>query len=378
MLDENTRTERLHVRKDKTNPRRLAYLTLLLFAIPPDWRLFSVGLVLVAAGVALHGWAAGYLARAGYAEREKLLTVRGPYRFNRNPYYVAQMTMDLGFFILAGRPLLYLLYFPLIFWIYQRWVANEEKFLEEEFGREYLILKREVPRWSFRLTPAPARGSELTFHWAIFTLNRELPRTVSHLCFMLAFVTYFFFGNPLDQVTLLARFTVLAAISVWFVLRDIYPVDVSQRSVGWILVAFSSAAVTTMFLADQSVWQPWFGIGAWISIGVGSCFGFLLSTTAFPGRRMSDKTVGKLFPRPICQWYALGLGLGLLSCTFGGVWLGIMVPLTVLALQIAGIMSVKMVPQRLTMSFGLLALFACLSTLAIMRQLNQPSFVISV
>src|SRR4051812_46451748 len=90
--------KRVHVRKDKTNPRRIAHLTLLLFASPPEWPLLAVGALFVTAAVLLHGWAAGYLARAGYAEREKILTVRGPYRHTRNPYYLAQMTMDLGFF----------------------------------------------------------------------------------------------------------------------------------------------------------------------------------------------------------------------------------------------------------------------------------------
>ena len=86
---------RLHIRKDKTNPRRLAYLALLLFASPPHWSWLAVGIASVATGIALHGWAAGYIARAGYAERETKLTVGGPYRYNRNPYYLAQMIMDL-------------------------------------------------------------------------------------------------------------------------------------------------------------------------------------------------------------------------------------------------------------------------------------------
>jgi protein-S-isoprenylcysteine O-methyltransferase Ste14 len=115
LVDPGDYNNRVHVRKDKTHTRRLAYLTILLFASPPDWPWFAVGIALVAAGVLLHGWAAGYLARAGYAEREKILTIRGPYRHNRNPYYLAQMTMDLGFFFLAGRPLFYLFYFQSFF-----------------------------------------------------------------------------------------------------------------------------------------------------------------------------------------------------------------------------------------------------------------------
>jgi protein-S-isoprenylcysteine O-methyltransferase Ste14 len=95
------------------------------------------GIVLVVAAGALHGWAAGYLARAGYAEREKKLTIRGPYRHNRNPYYLAQVMMDTGFFLLAGQPLFLLLYLPIILTVYNRWIANEEIFLEKEFGEEW-------------------------------------------------------------------------------------------------------------------------------------------------------------------------------------------------------------------------------------------------
>jgi hypothetical protein len=363
---------RLHIRKDKTNPRRVAYLTILLFASPPDWPLFTLGFVLVAAAIMLHGWAAGYLARAGYAEREKSLTVRGPYRYNRNPYYLAQMTMDLGFFFLAGRPLFYIFYFPIIFFVYRRWVANEESFLKSEFGDQYFTLQREVPRWSFRILPTPARGSELSFRWATFKLNRELTRSLSHTCFLAVFWLFFFFGNPFSRITVLARITAIAAIAVWLVLHDVYPVDISQKSIGWFLVALGSAAMTTIFLIYAPVWQPWFGTKAWISIGLGLCLGLLVAITVLPGLvNPSTKNRTKFFPQPICHWYALTFGLGLLSCSLGGIWLGMMLPFTIWALHIAGLVSVKMVPRRLSVSLELLALIVCSASLAVARQLNS-------
>jgi protein-S-isoprenylcysteine O-methyltransferase Ste14 len=173
------RAGRVRMRKDKTDPRRIAYLILLLFAAPPGWPLFIIGSTLVIAAVLLHGWAAGYLARAGYKEREKILTVRGPYRHNRNPYCVAQLTMDFGFFCVAGLPLLYLVYFPVIYSVYRHWVVNEEPFLEKEFGDDYRRFKQEVPRWRIRLKPAPGRGREQVFTWAMFKLNNEWPRAAS-------------------------------------------------------------------------------------------------------------------------------------------------------------------------------------------------------
>ena len=257
MADPGDYNNRVHVRKDKTNARRVAYLTILLFASPPGWALLATGLVLVAAAIMLHGWAAGYLARAGYAEREKVLTVRGPYRHNRNPYYLAQMTMDLGFFVLAGKPLFYLFYFPIIFFVYRRWVVNEENFLESEFGKQYLTFKQEVPRWSYRIKPAPAHGSELSFQWSIFMINRELPRSLSHVLFLAGFVWIFSFGNPYDQLSTLFKITLIAAVAAWLVLRDIHALDVSRKSIGWFLVATVSAATTMLFLLYAPLWQPW-------------------------------------------------------------------------------------------------------------------------
>jgi hypothetical protein len=360
--DKRQPSQRFHVRKDKTNPRRLAYLALLMFAAPPDWPLFAIGVLLVVAAILLHGWTAGYLARAGYAGREKLLTVRGPYRYNRNPYYLAHMTMDLGFFFVAGWPLFYLLYFPLIFSVYRRWAINEERFLEEEFGDDYRVMKRDVPRWRARLRPAPPRGPELTFRWATFMLNRELARSVSHLFFLGVFVFYFFFGNPVAHVSVLVRATVLAAATVWLALRDIYPVDTSRKNPGWVLIALSGAAAVAIFLGKAPVWEPWSGARAWIAIASGLCLGLLVSAASFPPLlRFIGKAYGDLFARPVCRWYALGLGLGLLSCTLGGVWIGITVPFIIWALGIAGVVPLKMLPQRPGHSLGLL-LLSVLST----------------
>jgi hypothetical protein len=350
-------SERVHIRKDKTNPRRIAYLTLLIFAMPPEWPMGVIGGVLVIAAILLHGWSAGYLARAGYAEREKLLTLCGPYRHTRNPYYVAQMTMDLGFFFLAGLPLFYLLYFPVIFLVYRLWVTKEERFLEAEFGDDYRTLKSEVPRWGFRFTPAPPRGRKLSFSWATFLLNRELARSLAHLFLLSVFVCYFVFGNPFNQMDVFVRVSVIAVIAVWLVLHDVYPLDVSEKSVAWVLIALSGVAMTTIFLIKAPVWDLWSGATAWISITAGLCLGLLVSCIALPEFfPIAWRNHGTLFARPICQWYILGLGLGLLSCTLGGVWIGIMLPLTAWALSIGGVARIRPVPQRLSNGFWLLLL----------------------
>jgi hypothetical protein len=48
---------------------------------------------------------------------------------------LAQFKMDIGFFLLTGQPRFFLLYLPIGFTVYKRWVANEERFLEKEFAK---------------------------------------------------------------------------------------------------------------------------------------------------------------------------------------------------------------------------------------------------
>jgi hypothetical protein len=352
-------TKRVEVRKDKTNPRRFAYLILLLFASPPGWGLFIVGAMLVIGAVLFHGWAAGYLARAGYKERAKILTVRGPYRYNRNPYYVAHLTMDFGFFCVAGLPLLYLLYFPVIYSVYRRWVVNEEPFLENEFGDDYLRFKQEVPRWRIRFTPAPPRGREQVFTWAMFRLNNEFPRAASHLIILGIFTCYFLFGNPWVSVDPLVRATLVGVIAIWFLLHDIYPLDVSRIHAGWLLLAVVTIVTSAGFLIVTPVWERWPITPSWIAITIGIVLGLFTVFMVLPVvTRATGKTLNHVLPQPMSQWYIVGLGLGLATLTIGGVWIGILVPFLIWALGLAGILPIRSIPQSAAMGLSLIVGFS--------------------
>ena len=354
--------KRIRVRKDKTNPRRIAYLCLVLFAVPPSWPLLVVGAVLALGGIVFHGWAAGYLARAGYEEREKILTVRGPYRHNRNPYYVAQMTMDLGFFCMAGLPLFYLLYFPVIFSVYRAWVLHEEPFLRQEFGQDYLAFERESPRWRVRLTPSPARGREQRFEWAIYRQNRELHRTVSHLVLVGVFIGYALGGNPFSAISPLVLATVVLVVTSWLLIRDITPLDMRQLSQAWVLLAVAIAGGGMVLLRMLPLWEPWAKTASWLEIGVALVCGLLVAASTVPRRSKgsnegSDKRASRIFSNPLCQWYVLAIGLGFLSCQLGGVWLASFGALTVWALNLSGVFEVRGLPTRLSSGVAVLALF---------------------
>jgi len=75
------------------------------------------------------------------------LVVEGPYKFSRNPIYLAVTILLIGLAILVGSLSIFIVAIVL-FIIFQKWfVGWEEKKLEEVFGEEYLEYKKRVRRW---------------------------------------------------------------------------------------------------------------------------------------------------------------------------------------------------------------------------------------
>jgi len=91
------------------------------------------------------------------------LVVRGPYRHVRNPMMSGVLSIQLGEAILLRSV-------PLLVWFVIFFALNaltmpliEEPLLESRFGSDYVIYKRNVPRWIPRLKPwmpgrAPPKG----------------------------------------------------------------------------------------------------------------------------------------------------------------------------------------------------------------------------
>ena len=75
------------------------------------------------------------------------LLTQGPYRFSRNPKYIAELALWLGWAILYGSipiGIALLIMGPLM---NKRFVAREERDLEARFGKSYMEYKSRVPRW---------------------------------------------------------------------------------------------------------------------------------------------------------------------------------------------------------------------------------------
>jgi protein-S-isoprenylcysteine O-methyltransferase Ste14 len=71
----------------------------------------------------------------------------GPFRFTRNPMYLALCLLQiaLGFFLNDWITLLFVI--PLFCVLHFGVILREERYLEAKFGEEYLALKRSVRRW---------------------------------------------------------------------------------------------------------------------------------------------------------------------------------------------------------------------------------------
>ncbi len=75
------------------------------------------------------------------------LITEGPYRFSRNPSYVALTLLYLGIGILFNNGWILILVAP-VFLVMDLWVVRrEERHLEAKFGEEFLRYKAAVRRW---------------------------------------------------------------------------------------------------------------------------------------------------------------------------------------------------------------------------------------
>ncbi len=71
----------------------------------------------------------------------------GPYRFSRNPVYVAMTLLYCGLaFVIDGLWLLATLV-PVLVVMHYGVILREERYLEGKFGAEYIAYKRTVRRW---------------------------------------------------------------------------------------------------------------------------------------------------------------------------------------------------------------------------------------
>ncbi len=80
-------------------------------------------------------------------ELSSLLIKDGVFRYSRNPMYVGMVFILLGFAILLDSWVSFLVLPGFTAFVHYRFICQEEKKLEEQFGEDWLAYQKEVPRW---------------------------------------------------------------------------------------------------------------------------------------------------------------------------------------------------------------------------------------
>jgi protein-S-isoprenylcysteine O-methyltransferase Ste14 len=111
----------------------------------------TIGWPLIGGGVLLASWFRQTMREADAPVRTDRpvprLTTEGPFRYTRNPAYVALAMIYAGIAVLRNS-LWAIVVLPLVLFVIQREViGREERYLGRTFGEEYLDYKARVRRW---------------------------------------------------------------------------------------------------------------------------------------------------------------------------------------------------------------------------------------
>lgn len=129
----------------------------------PSPQSLAAGVPVSLCGLALRAWAAGHL------EKNRALTVSGPYAHLRNPLYIGTLLVAAGMAIAAKRWELGALFAAVFALVYLPVVELEEQHLRKLFP-DYARYAERVPQLLPRFTSA---GGEKRFTWALYRRNRE-------------------------------------------------------------------------------------------------------------------------------------------------------------------------------------------------------------
>ena len=110
-----------------------------------------LGALVFALGLALFVWAIATMTRGGSNVPTNLPTTTivdtGPYRFTRNPIYLAMVLGLIGLAIAFNTLWLLLVLVPFALIIRHGVIAREEAYLERKFGDVYRRYRSRVRRW---------------------------------------------------------------------------------------------------------------------------------------------------------------------------------------------------------------------------------------
>lgn len=121
------------------------------FPFLPGTLALPLGAPLVVAAIALFAWSVVTFRAAGTpvpARKPTIMIVRaGPYRFSRNPIYLAFSLFQLGVAMWLNSVWLLATLVAAAALMHYLVIRREEEYLERRFGAQYLSYKASVRRW---------------------------------------------------------------------------------------------------------------------------------------------------------------------------------------------------------------------------------------
>ena len=175
----------------------------------------AAGALLVFLAAGLRTWAAAYLRTEvvhDTAQHSEALVADGPFRYTRNPLYLASLPMAAGIGVLASRS--GFVFLVLANWIFvYRLILREEESLLKTQGESYRAYFQTVPRFWPTLKPRVPSGNLLpdwgqafageSFAWLFGFAELWIAVTLSPrpglVAFLLAFVAHFLITRRIQK-----------------------------------------------------------------------------------------------------------------------------------------------------------------------------------
>ena len=119
-------------------PLGFAFAAFYLWRAKPTWTSLVIGTVIALLGIFIRAVASGHV------EKNRVLTMTGPYAYVRNPLYLGSIIIGIGFAIAARDVWVFVAIILLFVVIYLPVIRSEEAFLRGQFP-EYDDYARRVP-----------------------------------------------------------------------------------------------------------------------------------------------------------------------------------------------------------------------------------------
>ena len=135
---------------------------------PPRWGFSAIGLVTLMGGELLRLWAVRHIGAISRTRTDRLgpLIPSGPFALVRNPLYIGNILLWIGFALSAQLPWMAAVIAVVLGCEYHAIVRWEERLLESQLGDRYRAYAASVSRWIPRPGRRSAQGTPVTlFSW---------------------------------------------------------------------------------------------------------------------------------------------------------------------------------------------------------------------